>query len=345
MEGSSVNRPNQTVSRDNEAGVEIQKSSKRTRSFVLKQMLEELRVVKKESMDAIEDIEAYQVKKEPVVEEEQQFGLAGNVLDREEIPGGGKKSKGKQQPAVTSGVHGSKTYHAAVYRASFQRRDKSNAGSDNQNGKDVAVAMSNDEGRIRREGKRKGCQPGMAVTGERRTRQKKDLVATKDARNGGAETCLEKVKGKAKLVGNSVEKASMRQNQKAKDKVSGRSVNRANFGRKSTLSSMVVKEQFWTRVVDNPVKLANNVLHIPRSVVRECISGKIPRITLIDRNNAVPYYCEMIKREDTGDRYLLGGWSDFCKDNKLQKGDTLRFCIRYPPVDSISVTIERGKAE
>ncbi|XP_058773377.1 uncharacterized protein LOC131647496 [Vicia villosa] len=104
---------------------------------------------------------------------------------------------------------------------------------------------------------------------------------------------------------------------------------------------MAVKEECWTRVVENPVKLRNNVLGIPRDVIRACISGKIPRIVLIDRNTGVPYYCEMVKRAGTIDRYIFGGWSDFCKERNLQKGDTLRFSIKYPPVDSILVTVER----
>ncbi|XP_058768183.1 uncharacterized protein LOC131641905 [Vicia villosa] len=105
-----------------------------------------------------------------------------------------------------------------------------------------------------------------------------------------------------------------------------------------------MREESWTRVVENPVKLRNNVLHIPRAVIRACIHGKIPRIKLIDRDNNVPYYCEMTKREDTVDRYIFGGWTDFCKDRNLQKGDTLRFSIRYPPVEEISVAVRRGKA-
>ncbi|XP_058763740.1 uncharacterized protein LOC131637169 [Vicia villosa] len=205
--------------------------------------------------------------------------------------------------------------------------------------------MSNDGRRMMREVKEKASISGTAGNGERRTRQRKDHGATNTSRNGGAETYLEKVNGKAKVVGNSVEKSAMKQKDKAKVKVSCKGVNRSNFVRKSIAEILAVKEQCWTRVVDNPLKLRNNVLHIPRDVIRACISGKIPRITLIDRNTDVPYYCEMIKRADTVDRYLYGGWSDFCKDRNLQKGDTLRFCIRYPPVDSILVTLERGKAE
>ncbi|XP_058776871.1 uncharacterized protein LOC131651221 [Vicia villosa] len=205
MEGSSVKRSRTTVSRCEEERVEIQGISKRTRSCVLKQMLEELRAVKKESMAAIEEIEEYTVKKEADVEEELPDGLERDALEREEIAVRCKKGKRKEQAQVSAGGHGRKTYHASVYRASFQssatRRTKSYSGLGKQNGKGAAAAMSNDGGRMRREVKEKASISGTAGNGERRTRQRKYHGVTNASRDGGADTYLEKVKGKAKVVG------------------------------------------------------------------------------------------------------------------------------------------------
>ncbi|XP_058733717.1 uncharacterized protein LOC131605370 [Vicia villosa] len=290
MEGIAVNPSEATVKTTTSRGVvrpaEIQQIPKRTRSYVLKQMLEECRRVKKESMDAIEEIEAALVKPEPLSEEDEQGALRKDAVGHAEIP---ERSKGKQQKSGKGVQHGKKSYHAAVYRASFQ--------------------------------------------------------TSSSQRNSGAKTMSDRVKGKRQVVGNSVEKSPKLQEDKANARPSRRGVGRANYRRSSTSAPVSVKEASWTRIVDNPEKLRKNALFIPRAVIRECIYGKIPRVTLIDRSNDVPYYCQMIKREGTVDRYLCGMWSDFCKDRNLQKGDTLRFSITYPPVESIVVAVERGKAD
>ena len=42
--------------------------------------------------------------------------------------------------------------------------------------------------------------------------------------------------------------------------------------------------------------------------------------------------------------YLLGDWYDYAKEANLKVGDTPHFCIRYPPVDEIFVSVEHGNA-
>ncbi|XP_058744613.1 uncharacterized protein LOC131617283 [Vicia villosa] len=352
MERTQPNRSSAAVrtrpSRDEQGSVGIQKNPKRTRSYVLKQMLEEIRRVKKESSDAMEEIEARTVKTEPVNEEEEVCPMATDVMGCKET-GGGSKGKGSQQTGDIAAGHRTKSYHAAVYRASFQSslspRQRRNTGTGEHNGRAVEAGMSGVAGSLGPQIKREACTIETAGIAQGGSQENAGHISTSKQRNARAERLSKKLKGKAKVVGNSVAKSAKSQGDNGKGEPSHRRAYRPKSVRISTPAPAVVNEQRWTRVVDNPVKLRNNVLHIPRAVIYECIRGQIPRITLIDVNNNVPYYCEMIKREDTVDRYLCGAWSDFCKDRNLQKGDTLRFCIRYPPVESIMVFVERGRAE
>ncbi|XP_058765857.1 uncharacterized protein LOC131639371 [Vicia villosa] len=175
MEGSSLKRSPTTGSRCQEELVEMQPISKRTRRCVLLRMLEEIRAVKKESMDAIEEIE-----------EELHGGTARHDLEREQIAVGCKKGKGKQPAPVIAAGHGRKTYHAAVYRASFQpsasKIRKSYSGSGKQNGEAATFAMTNDGAAMRCEVKKEAPYSGSCGNGERRTREIKDHGTTNASR-------------------------------------------------------------------------------------------------------------------------------------------------------------------
>lgn len=63
----------------------MQNPPKRRRSFVLKQMLEELGCVKKESLAAIEELEALKVKTEPGLKDEDDSPKGKGVLIGEEL--------------------------------------------------------------------------------------------------------------------------------------------------------------------------------------------------------------------------------------------------------------------
>ena len=50
-----------------------------------------------------------------------------------------------------------------------------------------------------------------------------------------------------------------------------------------------------------------------------------------------------VRNDDEGEKYLTTSWYEFSKQEKLNKGDILYFCIRYPPADEILVYVELGK--
>ena len=83
---------------------------------------------------------------------------------------------------------------------------------------------------------------------------------------------------------------------------------------------------------------------LPLEVIKKCLSGPFKSIVLYDSDKGISENCVLkVRNDDKGEKYLTTGWYKFAKQETLKKGETLHFCIRYPPVDEILVYVEPGK--
>lgn len=81
---------------------------------------------------------------------------------------------------------------------------------------------------------------------------------------------------------------------------------------------------------------------IPRHIIWACIRGGYQPLRLYDMKNGVTYHGELRKMKKSVERYVCGGWADFCKDKGLKEGDTPHFMMRPTLVTEILVVVECG---
>lgn len=105
-----------------DASHEIENHGKRTRSVTLIMMLEELASVKKESREAMDEIEASKVKTVSGMENEVLSGKAKGVFIGEESVGGSAKGNVKGHASFNPGGTARNSYHASIYRLSESKR-------------------------------------------------------------------------------------------------------------------------------------------------------------------------------------------------------------------------------
>ncbi|XP_058751684.1 uncharacterized protein LOC131624786 [Vicia villosa] len=97
----------------------------------------------------------------------------------------------------------------------------------------------------------------------------------------------------------------------------------------------------WRKEVKDPKTFKRNVLLIPSHVVTTCDLAGIVSIMLFDTDTSYYYNGEVhtYARNNNIEKYVCRGWYELVKEKKLDKGDVVEFSIRYPPGNTIQVSV------